>query len=909
MIVRVGTTNPTALYNKVNLFAELDCQVMCLSETAHTRRASFAIRKDCRKNGLQYQLGNTVQDKTDVHSEFGSLRGLSTGVAVLSRFPSYNSASFLHENVCDSTRIQCVTVQVGQIPLRIVNLYLKPGASSETNMLNARLMHHAINAVSNFVGPGLITGGWNHCLDEFDELQSLFVRGWKDIAVEVAGWKNQSPGMTCMGVTRHTFQLANPILMQWCVENCLQEMLDLDKHDLLSTCFHFPSEIPSMNVWPHPRRLDSQIFDREILKQCGENFRESGQLDSLLSQEQTTDAVCVWAKSVESAFGQAHVNCDGQHVALSQAFLGRCQVGEPKKTMLCSPRLKEGRSGDLCLTQPAATLRCRQHLRQARRLQCALRGLVKLNEVWTLELDFKLDELWKSIVNAAGFGKSFQHWCFNRGSLFFPRQCNDVAFLEWSMKIVFQSASQMNLDAQRQKQVKFAQSVHSSMIDEGGKLAFRLIKDPQLPDVTSLCEETRLIISPQVWPTCEVKVSGLQRPYQMQSLVCDGIKWVILEAGESFLKLDKPITEAQCRSSIARRRIVEPSRISQRFFEGWNQYWQRDVDDELPDGFMNWFQRLPNWDRQEYLPITVDDFRVSIRSAKKWTMRGADSFTPTELSFLPDAFVQSLLDIYQVIEKTGMWPSQLLKSFVVFLPKEEGDIGWKGIRPITVAPLIMRLFSRIRARQLIARKPPCPVKYVGLHIPTIAHWTVLLDQLHCAYDKRTIFSGIVLDIIKASNVLQRRSIFLLADKAGVSAEVIRAWDGSLRGLTRSAVVGGCIYGSESSTTGFPEGDPLSVWAMFIITWYIAWSIEQAFPMVDMRAFADNWELTGDRPYDLVRSSEFLNELARLNRLEFSSDKCYAWSTCTDTRNFLHRNLLIQESKFRFHTGPGTLGLK
>ena len=70
-------------------------------------------------------------------------------VAVLSRFPSYNSASFLHDNVRDSTRLQCVTVQVEQIPLRIVNLYLKPGASSETNMLNARLMRHAINTVSN----------------------------------------------------------------------------------------------------------------------------------------------------------------------------------------------------------------------------------------------------------------------------------------------------------------------------------------------------------------------------------------------------------------------------------------------------------------------------------------------------------------------------------------------------------------------------------------------------------------------------------------------------------------------------------------------------------------------------------------------------------------------------------------
>ena len=104
----------------------------------------------------------------------------------------------------------------------------------------------------------------------------------------------------------------------------------------------------------------------------------------------------------------------------------------------------------------------------------------------------------------------------------------------------------------------------------------------------------------------------------------------------------------------------------------------------------------------------------------------------------------------------------------------------------------MRLFSRIRARQLIARRPPCPVKYVGLHIPTTAHWTVLLDELHCAFQSRNIFSGIVLDIIKAFNVLQRKAIFLLAKKAGVSVEIIRAWSGSLSGFTRSAMVDGCI---------------------------------------------------------------------------------------------------------------------
>ena len=218
------------------------------------------------------------------------------------------------------------------------------------------------------------------------------------------------------------------------------------------------------------------------------------------------------------------------------------------------------------------------------------------------------------------------------------------------------------------------------MIDEGGKMAFRLIKDPQLPEVTSLCENMELHPLPQEWPTCIVKLSGLECHDQVQTLTLAHDTWVVIDSGADWLKLDKPITEVQCNSAVANRRIVEPSQISQRFFEGWNQYWQRDSVDDLPNGFMDWFQRLPQWEHQEYAPISVEDFGNSIRAAKKWTMRGADSFTPTELGILPDSFILSLLEIYRVIERTGIWPSQLLRSFVVFLPKEEGDIGWKGIR-------------------------------------------------------------------------------------------------------------------------------------------------------------------------------------------------------------------------------------
>ena len=75
---------------------------------------------------------------------------------------------------------------------------------------------------------------------------------------------------------------------------------------------------------------------------------------------------------------------------------------------------------------------------------------------------------------------------------------------------------------------------------------------------------------------------------------------MVIDSGANWLKLDLPITEVQCKSAVANRRIVEPSQISQRFFEGWNQYWQRDSGDDLPNGFMDWFQRLPQWEHQDY---------------------------------------------------------------------------------------------------------------------------------------------------------------------------------------------------------------------------------------------------------------------------------------------------------------------
>ena len=72
-------------------------------------------------------------------------------------------------------------------------------------------------------------------------------------------------------------------------------------------------------------------------------------------------------------------------------------------------------------------------------------------------------------------------------------------------------------------------------------------------------------------------------------------------------------------------------------------------------------------------------------------------------------------------------------------------------------------------------------------------------------------------------------------------QFIRAWSGSLRSLKRQVHIGGYLLGDEhASTTGYPEGDPLSVTALFILVWCFGWTLSERYHDVEFRAYADNW---------------------------------------------------------------------
>ncbi len=88
--------------------------------------------------------------------------------------------------------------------------------------------------------------------------------------------------------------------------------------------------------------------------------------------------------------------------------------------------------------------------------------------------------------------------------------------------------------------------------------------------------------------------------------------------------------------------------------------------------------------------VSYEDWQFSLRKAKVRSTRGADGFSVQELRLLPE----------------GVFRLLKLKTWVILLPKTEGFLTRKQVRPISIASMIYRTYARIRTCQILHRLPP-----------------------------------------------------------------------------------------------------------------------------------------------------------------------------------------------------------
>ena len=272
--------------------------------------------------------------------------------------------------------------------------------------------------------------------------------------------------------------------------------------------------------------------------------------------------------------------------------------------------------------------------------------------------------------------------------------------------------------------------------------------------------------------------------------------------------------------------------------------------------------------------ITGRDLQEVAR-AKKATAGGLDGWTWNEIEALPLPWFSGLAILLELVETTGTWPQGLLDAEIVMIPKADGDSTPLGQRPLSVLPVVYRLWASLRLGYLR--------EWVeGWLLPSV--FSLLLwilrrfsgtggDQLHV----------MVADVIKSFDTVDRsildcalgRLVCLTGFARSISLFTVRFVSGSSLLLTGLGEPW-CRDG------GIPQGCPLRV--VFIVALYVPWCRHlDSVPDVKPQLYADNLKCSAVSPRALFESANFTARYVRSVGQDVSPGKRVLLSTSKSVR--------------------------
>ena len=97
-----------------------------------------------------------------------------------------------------------------------------------------------------------------------------------------------------------------------------------------------------------------------------------------------------------------------------------------------------------------------------------------------------------------------------------------------------------------------------------------------------------------------------------------------------------------------------------------------------------------------YMPALTGEDLHSAVLAKKSTSGGLDGWSWNELKALPLSWYVGLAWILRLVEDTGIWPDGLLDAYITMITKTDGNSTPLGHQPLSVLPVIYRLWASVR---------------------------------------------------------------------------------------------------------------------------------------------------------------------------------------------------------------------
>ncbi|KAJ9444813.1 Retrovirus-related Pol polyprotein from type-1 retrotransposable element R2 [Diplonema papillatum] len=138
--------------------------------------------------------------------------------------------------------------------------------------------------------------------------------------------------------------------------------------------------------------------------------------------------------------------------------------------------------------------------------------------------------------------------------------------------------------------------------------------------------------------------------------------------------------------------------------EAWGGIFQRYASTEEPqwEAFKaNYARNLPAPQQMECKKIGAADVRTALKKMKKTTSPGLHAWRVFELQQLPTEILQLMAEAMNAVEAEGRWPEQLMHAILHLLPKPGSTGDPMSQRPISITPVLYRLWAAIRAKEAL----------------------------------------------------------------------------------------------------------------------------------------------------------------------------------------------------------------
>ena len=196
-----------------------------------------------------------------------------------------------------------------------------------------------------------------------------------------------------------------------------------------------------------------------------------------------------------------------------------------------------------------------------------------------------------------------------------------------------------------------------------------------------------------------------------------------------------------------------------------------------------------------------------------------------EIKALPLPWFSGLAILLELIESTGTWPQGLLDAYIAMIPKADGDSTPLGQRPLSVLPVVYRLWASLRLghlREWVEGWLPESVYSLGNGLSSVEAW------FSTALDIEDVLSGtggdqlhvMVADVIKSFDTVDRSILDCTLGRLGLPdwfRKVYFSFHSQVRLRFKVAAGLGEPWCRDG---GIPQGCPLSM--VFIVALYVPW---------------------------------------------------------------------------------------